>query len=638
MRTITGTPPLWPVLLTCLLAASCERASDSAVGDPGSSETASAELAARIAALDRTVAAAEGVRSVKRLQWAYGHYSEFGLWHDFADLFADTGIGHYTQGDLDREGIRALFLDQVGQGQLGLATGRIYPHISFAPVITLAADGEHALGRFRILALLGGYGGNALWFHGVYENAYVRERSVWKINEVSNAAQVSGTFAAGLAASNAAAPALAFHYEPGELGRVLAAGDGNVAPAAGGNIAPSSAERDASPAPAPTDPRTLAASLADLERRLDRLDDEAALVRLQHQYGYLRDRHDWDALVALFAEQGRFEPGLQGVYVGKASIRRALEQFGDAPLPEGQIDHRTLFQTYVSVAPDGQSAAARVDELGLQGTPGVSAQWTQGIYENSFVRENGEWRIASLHYYPRLITDYDLGWGADAQPAPGPSAEFPADTAPSETVGVYPEFYIPPLHFAHPVTGSGPQYPEGNPAGTRPVGFAAATLPGPDAATEGATGRATGGATGVASPSPSVDALQSALSAAEARAQLAQAPDAVENLIAAYAYYLDECLPGDAAALFSTAAAMTAAACADDGDVTLHHVTQPVITIEGDGTTARFSARLWEVHAAEVDTYRGGVLEGEARLEEGFWKLFSVSPSYAWSATAPLPR
>src|SRR5690606_26511864 len=62
---------------------------------------------------------AEALRTVKRLQWAYGHYSEFGLWHDFADLFADTGIGHYVQGDLNREEIRALFLEQVGHPVTG---------------------------------------------------------------------------------------------------------------------------------------------------------------------------------------------------------------------------------------------------------------------------------------------------------------------------------------------------------------------------------------------------------------------------------------------------------------------------------------------------------------------------------------
>lgn len=105
----------------------------------------------------------EALSAIKRLQHTYGHYAELGLWHDFADLVADTGIGHYTQGALDREGIRALFLKDVGGGQLGLKDGRIYPHISMQPVITLAPDGQSGTGRWHIMAMLGGYRTTASW-------------------------------------------------------------------------------------------------------------------------------------------------------------------------------------------------------------------------------------------------------------------------------------------------------------------------------------------------------------------------------------------------------------------------------------------------------------------------------------------
>ena len=105
-------------------------------------------LQQRVDRLETLTQRVEAISAIKRLQHAYGHYSELGLWHDFADLFADSGIGHYTQGALDREGIRALFLKDVGQGRLGLADGRIYPHISMQPVITLAADGQSGKGAW----------------------------------------------------------------------------------------------------------------------------------------------------------------------------------------------------------------------------------------------------------------------------------------------------------------------------------------------------------------------------------------------------------------------------------------------------------------------------------------------------------
>jgi hypothetical protein len=59
---------------------------------------ADADLSAlqqRVDRLEALTERVEAVSAIKRLQDAYGHYSELGLWHDFADLFADTGIGHY---------------------------------------------------------------------------------------------------------------------------------------------------------------------------------------------------------------------------------------------------------------------------------------------------------------------------------------------------------------------------------------------------------------------------------------------------------------------------------------------------------------------------------------------------------------
>lgn len=61
---------------------------------------ADADLSAlqmRVDRLEALTARVEAISAIKRLQHAYGHYSELGLWHDFADLFADSGIGHYSK-------------------------------------------------------------------------------------------------------------------------------------------------------------------------------------------------------------------------------------------------------------------------------------------------------------------------------------------------------------------------------------------------------------------------------------------------------------------------------------------------------------------------------------------------------------
>src|SRR5204863_8590163 len=99
-------------------------------------------LETRVERLQSQIESVESVRAIKRLQYAYGHYVELGLWNDFADLFTEDAGTNYQQGARGKTQIRKLFFDQVGQGKLGLSEGRIYPHILFQPVITLAPDGR----------------------------------------------------------------------------------------------------------------------------------------------------------------------------------------------------------------------------------------------------------------------------------------------------------------------------------------------------------------------------------------------------------------------------------------------------------------------------------------------------------------
>ena len=250
-------------------------------------------LQQRIDRLEALTERVEAISAVKRVQHAYGHYSELGLWHDFADLFADSGIGHYPMGDLDREGIRRLFLKDVGGGRVGLADGRIYPHISMQPVVTVSPDGQSAKGRWHIMAMLGGYKTTASWAGGVYENEYVRENGVWKMKDVRYLAQYSGRYEdPGWTPTKEATP---FHFEAARVGKPIL-------------DVPEPARASTAPALA-----TLAARMTDLSMRAQRLTDEVEVTNLQHAFGYYADRKMWDDVADLFAADGTMEIGLQGV-------------------------------------------------------------------------------------------------------------------------------------------------------------------------------------------------------------------------------------------------------------------------------------------------------------------------------------
>jgi len=402
---------------------------------------ATAGLQERIARLETKIRDAEAFRAVKRLQHAYGHYSEMGLWHDFADLFAENGVGHYPHGKLGKEGIRKLFLEEVGQGKLGLDDGRLYAHLMLQPVVTLAPDGNTARGRWRVLAMMGSYGESAVWAGGIYENEYIRENGVWKIRDLRYYSQYRGLYEQpGWTVDGEDTP---IHYTP--------AGAGNPFPGSG-DITPS--------VEPPSELAVLSQRLGELTRRAQRLNDEDAVTNLQNIYGYYLDRKMWDDVADLFAGDATMNMGRRGIYAGKDSIRNALLQFGPQGLRHGELNEHIQLQVIVSVAEDGQTARARGIELVMAGVPGESGLLGENIYENEYIRENGIWKIKSLRVYPRMLTDYGKGWAKDAKPAPGPSSDFPPDRLPADTYRSYPDFRIPPFHFTNPATGSPPRYPD----------------------------------------------------------------------------------------------------------------------------------------------------------------------------------
>jgi hypothetical protein len=553
-------------------------------------------LETRIERLQDRIESVESVRAIKRLQYAYGHYVEFGLWNDFADLFAADAVTNYQAGVRGKDAIRQLFFQQVGQGKLGLSEGRIYPHILFQPVITLAPSGRPAKGRWRILAMLGGYGGSATWYSGVYENEYVLEDGVWKISVLHSEPKVTAAYtAAGWKDSGVHVP---FHYTAASVTAAI----------------PDSGSRSVKAA----DGTTLSlVSLADrvnqLARRAARLNDQAEVTNLQDTYGYAVDRKLWDQVADLFAENGTLELGLQGVYVGKASIRHALDQFAPPVLDlgkvEGELNDHVYLQTLVSVAPDGHTAKARGVELIMSSASG--GELSEGIFENTFVKQDGKWKIQSVHFYPRMIVDAAAGWAKSAKPAPGPSKEFPPDRPPTASYEIYPKFAVTPFHFDNPVTGKPAQYPEGVPS-SKPSMAGAPPTKGP----------------ALRNPKD----LEAGLAKVERSLTTSEAYDAAENLIGAYGYYLDES-PNDVANLLVQPGRNTTS----ESSIFVNQILQPVIDVAPDGKSANVRARLLDLGGTSggAGYWTAGTFEGQIVSEQGTWKFQTVRSLSRWSAPYP---
>ncbi len=57
----------------------------------------------------------------------------------------------------------------------------------------------------------------------------------------------------------------------------------------------------------------------------------------------------------------------------------------------------------VTLAADGLTAKARWRGIVLQGDYGGDAYWGEGPYENEYVKQNGVWKIKTLHWYQALL-------------------------------------------------------------------------------------------------------------------------------------------------------------------------------------------------------------------------------------------
>ena len=212
--------------------------------------------------------------------------------------------------------------------------------------------------------------------------------------------------------------------------------------------------------PAEAKASLLTLHLTLLRARVELLKDHDKIENLQAAYGFYFDKSLWGEVADLFADDGSFEYGQMGVYVGKAHIRKALTLLGKEGPEFGKLNNHMQLQEIIDVAPDGKTAKARFRGMVQLARAHESGQWGDGVYENDYVKQNGVWKIARLHFYPDGFTDYDLGWTKSAIPLAGPSAAIPPDKPPTEIYRGFPGVYIPPYHYDHPVTGKPMDIPE----------------------------------------------------------------------------------------------------------------------------------------------------------------------------------
>ena len=404
------------------------------------------------------------VNELRNLQGTFGYYFDKALWDEVTDLFIENGTlelglnGVYA----GKSSIRKYLCSLTG-GKPGLRPGEINNHFQLSPVITLSPDGQSAKGRWRAIIQGGtfGKGSGGDWGEGIYENEYVLENGVWKIRTLHFYTKLYAPYEGGWTRApkesalrygkSSVRPSRppsvtyepyparftpAFHYE-NPVKTSYTFGSTNAGAKTAGAPPQSVAE--------------LEAQVRTLELKLDRLKSTDELESLNAMYGYYVDKSMQDAIAALFTENSTLEILGRGVFMGRDRVYEYMRRLG-APQTGTLFNHMQLGPV-VHVSEDGNTAQIRVRLFVMFGSVDRAAQWGEGIYENTFIRENGVWKYRNLHGYQTYYTNYDGGWARHSAGMFSPFAGYPPDAPQSVKYDVYPALFTPPFHYKHPVTG-----------------------------------------------------------------------------------------------------------------------------------------------------------------------------------------
>ncbi|OOG82511.1 hypothetical protein B0E42_21975 [Pseudomonas sp. A25(2017)] len=196
--------------------------------------------------------------------------------------------------------------------------------------------------------------------------------------------------------------------------------------------------------------------IEQLETRLVGLEDIEQIKRLQRMYGYYIDNRLWTEMAELFSDsEAVMEIGQRGRYLGKHNIEQflldVLGQGRSGLLRDEFINHMQL-QGVVTLGDDGKQAQGRWRAL-IQGNPPPGSRslfWAEGVYENTYVKEAGTWKIARLWWVPTFYTTHPCDSLSFAStPA---SASLPPQQPSAEPDSELGRTFVP-FHYQHPITG-----------------------------------------------------------------------------------------------------------------------------------------------------------------------------------------
>ena len=599
--------------------AGCGRGSDMNAADAQKIEA----LKTRIATLDAEARQIQDSNDIKKLQRAYGYYLDQADWDNVLNLLTDDATAEYGHTGVyaGKDHIKA-FLYAINEGRSGLKEGQLNEHFQLQPEVDIAPDGKTAKGRWMMIGMIGQYKQSASWEGGIYEDEYRKEDGVWKISKIhwyeTYTVPYDGAWAKKLDDAAPAAQPANFPAPDMPPSEDYKSWPGNYLPPFHfenpGRVAPIKPEVSGMASDGDDSLEALQTKAAALAQEVQLLEDHRDIEKLQRAYGFYVDKAMWHQVADLYAKDGTLEIGGRGVFVGHDRILQYLEFLGPEFPMEGRLYNHIQLQPIVDVAPDGKTAKGRWRFLAEVGEWQKSQNWGLGTYENEYVKEDGVWKIKTLHGYFRMYTPYEDGWGKTAMPNTRPEKDLPPDLPPTVVYDTYPAVYFPPFHYENPVTGAD--------AGKSNV------TPSTDA---------------VAAMGDTADDLDKALDGLGHRLDLLEDHRQLENLHSVYGYYLAKWRWDDLTDLFAENGKIEIAQRGvyigkasvrrnldlygtqgiHDGTLHDHIQIQPIIDVAPDGQTAKMRARALSQlgYYGRVAILGDGVYESDFVKENGIWKF-----------------
>ena len=150
-----------------------------------------------------------------------------------------------------------------------------------------------------------------------------------------------------------------------------------------------------------------------IEERLARLEDVEAIKNLKARYAYYCDHgYDADGMASLFVEDSLWTSNSFGTYHG----RDAIHEFQSKISSEILWALHFMICPVVNISADGQTASGSwyLIEFATMTRPSgddlKDAVVMTAVYNDTFVREDGEWRFKTVSVEFHQVSDLDKGW------------------------------------------------------------------------------------------------------------------------------------------------------------------------------------------------------------------------------------